>query len=325
MLPSPIVLSVSRPAEARDAAWLSLVPIGIALVLGLILLPRRAAPEAVPLPLADAAALAREAAGDRTLGERAQKQPLPAAVRALGGAMRSFHTLEASDAQAQPLFEARRDVDAALVDALALGAEPLRELRAVQLESFLAEVRRFESTGERSAELDALAGGFVRSLTIEGWCQGHTLAPDETVLRVMYKHMWNGFLGLEGNADLKPSLDEERALYAFYLSHAHPGRSMRDAIAAARRGARDQRSCVALEEAERAATEAWRLEHITRLAAIDPAYPAQYARGVVSFRRGDFGAAASAFATWLDQHPDGPFTLRAQNFLRAAAAADRVD
>ena len=328
MIASGVVDSGARPrkaSEAHDAMWLALVPVGVALVLGLLLLPRRAAPEAVPVPVADPAVLAKAAATDEELAQQARREPLSGAVRALGSAMRAFHTLEAQDADAQRLFAARHDVDAALVDALRGGTQPLLALRAVQLEGFLAEARRFDATGERTTELDALAGGFVRSLTAEGWCQGHTLTPDATVLRVMYKHMWDTFLGLDGRQDLKPSLDEERALYAFYLSHAHPSKAMRDAIAAARRGAGDPRSCSALEEAERAATEAWRLEHITRLAAIDPAYPAQYARGVASFRRGDFGASASAFSAFLQDHPGGPLTLRAQNFLRAAAAADRVE
>jgi hypothetical protein len=305
--------------------WLALVPLSVALVLGALLLPRRAAPESVPLPIADRSALSRTVAADAELAERARRDPLPGAVRALGSAVRTFHTREAADAESQQLFDARRAVDTALVDALHGGVESLIALRAVQLEEFLGEVQKFEATGQRSPELDALAGAFVRSLTIEGWCEGHQLAPDATVLRVMFKHMWNAFLGLESQAELRPTLDEERALYAFYLSHAHPSKAMREALAAARRGAHDQRSCTALDEAERAATEAWRIEHITRLAAIDPSYPADYARGVASFRRGDFGASAVAFQAWLQAHPGGPLALRAANFLRAAAAADRVE
>jgi hypothetical protein len=325
MIASPTVDEVSRRHEARDSARLALVPLGVALVLGALLLPRRAAPESVPLPIADRGALARVVAADTDLAERARREPLPGEVRALGSAVRAFHTREAADADSQQLFDARRAVDAALVDVLRGGIEPLVALRAVQLEGFLGEVQKFEATGRRSPELDALAGAFVRSLTIEGWCEGHTLAPDATVLRVMFKHMWDAFLGLDARAELRPTLDEERALYAFYLSHPHPSKTMREAIAAARRGAHDQRSCVALDEAERAATEAWRLEHIARLASLDPAYPADYARGVASFRRGDFGTSAAAFGAWLQAHPDGPLALRAQNFLRAAAAADRVE
>ena len=325
MIASTPVDVVSRQREARDAMWLALIPLGVALVLGALLLPRRSAPESVPLPVADRAALAVVVAGDSALAERARREPLPGAVRALGSAIRAFHTLEAADSEARELFDARRAVDTALVDVLRGGVEPLLALRAVQLEGFLGEVRRFDATGERSPELDALAGAFVRSLTQDGWCDGHTVAPAPMVLRVMFKHMWNAFLGLEARPELRPTLDEERALYAFYLSHAHPSKTMREAITAARRGARDARSCAALDEAERAATESWRLEHIGRLASIDPSYPADYARGVANFRRGDYGASVTAFQSWLQAHPDGPLYLRAQNFLRAAAAADRVE
>jgi hypothetical protein len=324
MIASSIVDEPSRRQPGRDPMWLALVPLGVALVLGALLLPRRAAPESVPLPVPDRAALARAVAADTELADRARREPLPGAVRALGSAVRTFHTREAADADNQQLFDARRSVDEALVDALRAGVEPLVALRAVQLEGFVEEVHRFEATGQRSPELDALAGGFVRSLTLEGWCEGHTIAADTTVLRVMFKHMWNSFLGLDGRPELRPTLDEERALYAFYLSHAHPSKTMRDALGAARRGARDARSCLALDEADRAATEAWRLDHIARLAAIDPSYPADYARGVASFRRGDFGRSAMAFQAWLEAHPTGPLALRAQNFLRAAAAADRA-
>lgn len=325
MIASRLVDDLSRRREARDAARLALIPLGVAFALGVLLLPRRAEPDVVPLPIASPGALAQAAATDRALAEQVRRQPLSGAVRALGSKVRDFHTLEASGADAQALFDARRAVDAALVEALPGGVEPIAALRAVQLEAFLVEVGRFEATGEVSPELGALAGNFVRSMTAEGWCEGHVLAPQGPALRAMFKHMWNAFLGLDARAELRPSLDEERSLYAFYLSHPHPSRQMRDAIDAARRGARDAKSCKALDEAERGATEAWRLQHIGRLAAIDPAYPADYARGVSSYRKGDFGASASAFRKWLTEHPEGPYSLRAATFLRAASAAERTE
>jgi hypothetical protein len=269
--------------------------------------------------------LARVAAADAELAERARREPLPATVRALGSALRAFHTLEAADAEPGPLFDARRAVDAALVDALATGTDALLELRAAQVESFLVEVRAFESTREQSAELKALAGAFVRSMTLEGWSDGRALAPDEAVLRTMFKHMWNGFVGLEERPELRLALDEERAFYAFSISHPHPTKSMREALTAARRGARDEKACAALDEAERGATEMWRLEQIGRLAALDPAYPTDYARGVVGYRKGDFGASANAFRSWLRDHPEGPLALRAENYLRAASNAERPE
>lgn len=305
--------------------WLALVPVGVAFVLGVLLVPRRAEPEGVPLPLPDAASLARTGATDHALAEKARREPLSAAVRALGSAVRAFHTLEAHDADARQLYKARGAVDESLVDALRGGSEPLLELRALQLEGFLDEVRRFEATGEQSDELAALAGAFVRSMTLEGWVQGHHVVADDAALRALFKNMWNGFLGPEVRLEFAPTLDEQRALYAFYLSHPHPSRSMRDAIEAARRGARDAKDCAALAQAERAAVESWRLEHIERLRAIDPSYPADYARGVASYGRGDYVASSKAFRAWLMQHPEGPLALRAKNYLRAAVAAESVE
>ncbi|HEY8038653.1 MAG TPA: hypothetical protein VIF15_02625 [Polyangiaceae bacterium] len=316
---------LSRRREARDAMWLALVPLGVAVVLGALLVPRRASPESVPLPIADARELGRSALADHELAERARREPLPGPVRALGSALREFHAREARDADARELGDARREVDLALVSALAGGSAPLLELRAAQLEAFLDEVRRFESTGEQSQELQALAGAFIRSMTSEGWCDGHRLATGEAALRAMYKQMWSSFLGLDAHREYDPTLDEQRALYAFYLAHAHPSKPMRDAIEAARLGARDAKACQALAEAQRSATEAWRLERIARLATLDPAYPADYARGVASFRRGDYGASAQSFRRWLGDHPEGPLALRAQSYLRAAADAERVE
>jgi hypothetical protein len=311
--------------KGRDGLWLALVPVGVAFVLGILLAPRRADPEGIPLPLADAASLARTAAADHALAEKARHEPLPGAVRALGSAVRAFHTLEAHDAQARELYAARGAVDEALVDALHGGSEPLLKLRALQLEGFLDEVHRFEATGEQSDELAALAGAFVRSMTLEGWAQGHHVVADDSALRTLFKNMWNGFLGPEARAEFAPTLDEQRALYAFYLSHPHPPRGMRDAIEAARRGARNTKDCDALKQAERAATESWQLEHIERIHAIDPSYPADYARGVASYVRGDYMASAKAFRAWLIDHPEGPLALRAKNYLRAAVAAESVE
>jgi hypothetical protein len=319
------VIDLFHRDARRDGVGLAVVPVAVALVFGFLLAPRRSQPDAIPLPLANPREMARVEHADHELAERGRREPLAGPVRALGSAIRQFHRLEARDSDARTLGEARRAVDSALIDAIPGGSEGLLELRAIELEGFLDEVHRFERTGEQSDELYSLAGGFVRSMTSEGWCDGHSLAPTLPALRVMFKQMWNSFLGLESRRELEPTLDEQRVLYAFYLSRPHPSRGSRDAIAAARRGARDATACRAAAEAERAALESWRLERITRLAAIDPVYPADYARGVASFRRGDYGAAANAFRSWLSAHADGPLALRAQNYLRAAVDANRTE
>ncbi len=331
----------SRRAELLDALRLAMVPAGVALVLGVLLLPRRAVPDEVPLPIPDGAALARSIAVDHDLATQARRETLPGPVRALGSAIRTYHALEGTENGAE-LGRARRSVDATLAEARPAG-EPVRpgeahegrsgdpgpsrpgdelllRLRAVQLEGFLDELRGFESSGVQSDELAALGGAFVPAMKAAGWCEGHTLVPREPALRAMFKQMWNAFLGLDNAPGFELSLDEERALYAVYLSAPHPSPASRKAIDAARRGAHDAKSCEAVGEAERAATEAWRLDRIARFAAIDPTYPAAFARGVASYRRADYRAASSAFRTWLTDHPDGPLSLRAHAFLRASDA-----
>ena len=337
MIALTAVTDSSRRHELRDAASLALVPVAVALVFGVLLVPWRASPQAVPLPLADGAALTQVARADRERAAQAQREALPGPVRALGSAIRDFHTLEAHDGAGPALGEAKRVVDVAFIDALPSGTVMLLRLRAVQLEAFLVEVERWVATKRPSPELEALAGGFVRSMTTDGWWDGVTLAPSTPALRALFKHMWNTFLGIEPGNPLAsrtpgrdarfepfaPTVDEERALYAFYLAHPRLAKPMREAIDSARRGARDDRACRAIAEAERSARESWRLERIGRLAALDPAYPADYARGVARFRRGEYAAAAEAFHKWLDEHPDGPLVLRARSYLRAAADALR--
>jgi hypothetical protein len=300
--------SRSRRAELLDAMRLAVVPFGVAILFGLLLLPRRGVPDDVPLPIPDAAALARAIEGDRDLAARARSEPLPAPVRALGSALRTYHSLEVGQNAAQ-LARARDEVDNTLIEALSSGGDDaLLRLRAVELEAFLGELRRFEATGAESDELAALAGPFVRSMKTAGWCDGHTLVPTEPARRTLFKQMWDAFLGLEGRPGFDPTLDEQRALYALYLSAPHPSPAMRAALDAARRGA------------ERGATEEWRLERIRRLAEIDPTYPAAFARGVASYRRADYRGASAAFETWLASHPEGPLSLRARAFLHAADA-----
>ena len=309
---------------ARSGRALAFIPVLVGLTFAALLLPRSAPPDAIPLPTVDTLAFERQVGIDHDLAERARRSGLPDDVRLLGSALREFHALEGNVTLGTDVSLARRAIDDALGSALGTGgAEALLGLRAVQLETFLDEARGFERTGTETPELHAVAGAFVSRLTAEGWCRGHALLPSEGERRVMFKQMWNTLLSLEERPEFAPTLDEMRVLYAFYLVHPHPADAARDALAAARRGARDKQACDALDAGERLATETWRLERIRKLAAIDPAYPALYAVGVAHFRRGNYTASVEAFSDWLREHPTGPFALRARNHLKAAVEADR--
>jgi hypothetical protein len=330
MIPSTADASMKQrddgDAKKRSSITLALVPLGVALAFGPLVLPRAAAPDVVPLPMVDSIALENRAAADRALAARVQTEPLPDDVRALGSAIREFHALESRDAPGPDLRTARGKVDATLQAALtAGGVDALVRLRASQLEGFMSEVRRFDETGVESEELGALGGSFIRRMRREGWVRDHAVLFGEAERRVVFKLMWNAFLSLDARAELTPTLDEQRALYGFYLSHPHASDAKREAIAAARRGAIEKKHCDAINQGERLAIEEWRMDRVNKLAAIDPSYPAAFARGVIHYRRGNYPAAAEAFRDWLRDHPSGPWSRRAEGHLRAALAMDASD
>jgi TolA-binding protein len=300
-------------------AW---IPVGVAVFLGGLLLPRATPPEDIPLPNVDGRALARTEAQDHRLAELARTQLLSPEVRELGSAVREFNSREARDAEGVAMNNARITLGQLLEPALAGGVEALLRLRAVQLEAFLTEARSYEATGEASKELDALGGTFVRRMTQVGWCADHKVLLSDAERRVAFKMAWNGVAGVASRPEFAVSLDETRTLYTFFLSHPHAAEAAKARLDGARKNAKDKATCDALEAGENVAAEAWRLDKINKLGAIDSAYPLAYAQGVAQFRLGHFEESVEAFEAWIKAHPDGAYTLRARNHLRAALEAE---
>ncbi len=312
-------------AAKNDGRVLALIPVLVGVLLAAVIFPREAAPADVPLPVLDVHALIAIEHADEARAARATATPLAPEVRMLGEAIRAFNTTEAKDPPNAPWPDLRQGVDSARKLALEKGLDSIVELRAVQLQKFLDEVHAWRKTGAVSAELDAVGGSFLRRMTMAGWLKDNKLALADRELRVAYKLKWNAVARLEDFAEMKPTLDEMRALYTFYLLHPHAAESARETLAAARKTAHSKQDCEALEVGEQIATEQWRLDKIDKLAALDPAYPADYARGVSLYRAAKFDASAHAFEAWLRFHPDGPLTLRARNHLRAAMASSRIN
>lgn len=277
--------------------------------------PRSVPPRDVPapavVPSALRAALATDEARARDVAGQAARGELDYDVRALGEAVRAFGRAEVADRGAAK-EEAHRRAMLAARAAIAHGPDAVLALRAYQARAFLREMRAFERTGEPTEELGELAGTFPQSAVAYRWYDpsARRLLPDEAALSALYKKRWNEVTGLKGEV-FALSLDEERALLAFLIDHpavaAAP--SSPGATAATERG-----RAIAVRVAE----EEWRLEKIRDLATLDASYPAAFAEGVVLFRLGRFEAAAKAFDAHLTAHPDGPWTLRARNHLKAA-------
>lgn len=313
----------SEPARKRRFSPLALIPVGVALALGPLMLPRAVAPTTLPVPMTDTRAFDARVTEDQRRARRAELERLPDDARLVGQAIRDLNVAAVNEDKTTDWEKLRRGLDMALatVRATPNGNSVLLDLRAVQLEHFLAAVRDFERTGQTSKELDELGGPFVKRLRLAGWLDDHTVLMAEPERRVAFKLAWNALTLLENLPDFDPSLDEMRVLYTFYLQNPHAADPVRAQIDAHRRAAKTKKECDALDAGERLAAEAWRLEKIDKLAKIDPIYPAEYARGVELFRLARYADSARAFERWLDAHPNGAFTLRARGHLRAAIRA----
>ncbi|MFO0588076.1 MAG: hypothetical protein U0441_11075 [Polyangiaceae bacterium] len=261
-----------------------------------------------------AASLREDAARARAIEERAKHGALDYDVRALGEAVRAFGRAEAADDE-QALGPARSRAVTAAHAAIAHDPEQVLALRAFQTRAFVAELRAFARSGAPSPELAELAGPIARSLVAYRWYDAETreLLPDDTVLRALYRKRWDEITGLEGPA-FAPSLDETRALLGFLIAHPAVQRAPL-ATGADPEVVRARALLDEVTENER------RLAKIRELARVDPAYPGAIAEGVVLYRLGRYEAAAVAFERHLAASPDGPWTLRARNYLKAALEA----
>lgn len=270
---------------------LGIASVGIAVAAAALALPRPTTPNVLPLPLPDAARLEVERRADAARADEARQRGLSFDVRAVGDALRRFGLATRERHARQALI--RRDLEAYAERALAReGEKPLLALRALQTQLFTDAARRFAETFERNADLDALGGDFVETALGNGWLVKGA-AVDVVAFESLFRARWNDLTGLEAHPAFAVTLDDFRARYAFLLSVDSSDRDARGKL---------QRS------------------HVEKIAARDPDYPADFARGVLFFRAHAYEASAEAFRRHLARHPDGPWTLRARNHLLAATA-----
>lgn len=299
---------------------LALIPLAVALLLAALMLPRAVPPRDIPLPRVDTRVLEASRVDDDARAAAAAETPLPPAVRAFGETIRAFNVAEAQGLPDTPWDVLRSDVDRTRREAMVTGVGPLLGLRAAQMKKFLDGLREWRKTGKATEEFEAVAGAFLRRTAAAGWSREREIDLPEPALRVMYKLKWNAVGRFDDVPGFEPSLDEMRELYTFYLLHPHAPEGTRAIIDAARKNAQTPADCEALAAGEAMAAEGWRLEKIDRLGRLDPSYPLDFARGVALYRAGSYEASARAFEAWLEKHPDGPWTVRARNHLRAAMA-----
>ena len=153
----------------------------------------------------------------------------------------------------------------------------------------------------------------------EGWWDGHLLAPSDWAVQAMLRSR----CGTDSSGSTEEAFDPPWTKFklALRLLPVTPSSRQRHA-----RGARGGTQRAHVRKASspghrRGGARCSRVvasRRVMWLAAIDPAYPADYARGIASYRRGDYGSSAASFRLWLRDHPEGPYALRALNYQKTS-------
>jgi hypothetical protein len=270
------------------------VAVWIAVVAAALAVPRPVEQQELPEVLPDRRALAWRADEERLLAEEARQRALPFEVRAVGELFRR-HGAAAADGQGDRAARILSDLrDATKTAADKHGARPLRRLRAIQAELFERALEDFERTGKPSRELDELGGNLVKKAGQSGWLESGRLVMSPSERAVFFRIRWAELTGLRATSAFAPTLDEWRVYYGFLLAHPE-GSAGPDRLRA-------------------------QFAYVTALAKRDSTYPLWLARGVLQYQQGSLPEAADAFQTHLGQHPDGPYSLRAKNYLLATLA-----
>lgn len=279
-----------------------MVVVGCAAILLAIVVPRPVLPVDIPLPIPDRLAIDKASAERRRLAQTLYTEPVSVKVRLVGEAFRLFGAAAAQgDVVGSKL--AREALAKRMTQAEPLGRELLR-LRAYQCDSFLRELQRFQASGMASTELFELSGDFLATITKAGWVRMADGKPvilvPEQVAEILFYQRWNDILAVK-HPDFALSLDQQRTVHRFLFSH--PPRSVAMSPNEASRNHQSAR---------------YLLRKVAAFGSVDPAYPVDYALGLLHLRLEQPEKAVEPLVRHLAQHPDGAYTLRARNALRYA-------
>ncbi len=287
-----------HPIVRRMGEQLEGWPVGLWIVFlcalsAALVVPRKVEPDSVPPPVIDRPEQRRTFEAERQRFELG-RAGLPIEVRAVGEALRRVGraAFEGSETTSQNRKQLHRLLDVALERH---GPERLLELRALQAELFAQAISQ-RSGDEPTSEQRELGGSLLAIGVGRGWFEPAPLGADDKELRTLFRIYWTDTLGLTQGQPFAPTLNEWRAYYRFLLGR--PIGEAPDADGDLQR----------------------KLGYVAALAKHDQDYPRHLARGILLYQRGAPAESAGELRMHLEISPDGPWTLRAQNYLAACGA-----
>jgi hypothetical protein len=290
--------SLARRLGRHLEGWqLGLLVISMALLSALLAVPRNVPPELVPPPVVDRIEQRQALEAEARHAARA-RAGLPLEIRSVGEAVRRYGqaAYAAPELSTQVSTQLRRLAAEALARQ---GAERLLELRALQTELFVAALSPLRSAtaappAKPPSEAIELGGGLVLAGERRAWFEPPPLGADADELATLYRLYWSEAVGLRAHP-FALTLNEWRVYYRFLLGRP-------------------------TSESDRAGDLRRKLEYVAALASHDQEYPAHLARGVLLYQSGNPIQSAGELRRHLERSPDGPWSLRARNYLAACGA-----
>jgi hypothetical protein len=258
----------------------------------MLVVPRNVPPDDLPPPVIDRLEQRQEREREAKRAAEA-RAGLPIEVRSVGEALRRYG--RAAFAERELLPQLTGQVRRLAAEALERhGPARLLQLRALQTELLIRALEGRPAVPPREAV--ELAGGLLDAGLGRGWLAPPPAGADDAELETLFRLYWGNALGLGAHHPFAPSLNEWRVYYRFML-----GRPLPDAP-------------------ERDADLMRKLEYVAALSQHDRDYPAALARGILLYQRGAPAESALELRAHLERFPDGPWTLRARNYLAACGA-----
>lgn len=284
----------SRFSKYFEGWQVGAITVLMAIVAVAVVVPRTVVPEEVPLPR-----LAPRDIGVARTRARAAERALESGeisdnLRLLASRLRAHGLAENSGDRKQTELAAGSILELSPIVA-ATEPDRLLDLRAHLTERFVRAFLLLLRTGAETEDLAVVGGDAARTFRDKGWLDGPVDAEIDLVLRSLYKRRFEGLVLPKGNLPLEEA--EERARVRFLM--LHPPRAP-------------------VPDPQGLFANQYVLSQLDDAAALDPHYPLRYAQGIALFRLGRFEASAAAFDAFLAERPDGPYRLRAVNYLKAA-------
>jgi hypothetical protein len=284
----------SRIAKHLEGWQVGAITVLMAILAVAVIVPRTVIPAEVPLPRLAPRDVAASRARARAEARALERGAVSDNIQILASRLRAHGLAEHAGDRARIQRAAESILE---LSPLVAATEPERllDLRAHLAERFVEAFFVLLRTGTETEDLAVVGGDVARTFRDKGWLEQGDEPELDLVLRSLYKRRFASLVLPKDSLPLDET--EERARVRFLI--LHPPRAP-------------------MPDPQGLFAGQFVLSQLDDAAAVDRDYPLRYAQGIALFRLGRYEASAAAFDAFLSERPDGPYRLRAVNYLKAS-------